>query len=107
MVILTPNALETIRQMEAQAEEIINDATKKVESIKKKVNEEGESTKKQLIDDAHKKTLEYKKKKDREIEKESQEILANAKMEVNALKNKSSSRIPSAIDAMISLVIGE
>jgi vacuolar-type H+-ATPase subunit H len=107
MVILTTNALETIRQIEAQAEEIINDATKKVESIKKKVNEEGESVRRQLIDDAHKKTLEYKKKKDREIEKESQDVLSNAKSEVNALKNKAFSRIPSAIDAMISLVIGE
>lgn len=74
MVIPTPNALEAIRKIEAQAEEILNDATKKAESTKKKVLEEGESAKKQLIDDASKKTSEYKKKKDKEIEKESQDI---------------------------------
>jgi vacuolar-type H+-ATPase subunit H len=107
MVIPTTNALESIREIEAQAENTINDATKKVELIKKKVNEEGESIKKQLIDDAHKKALEHKKRKDREIEKEGQDILSNAKSEVNALKDKASSRIPSAIDAMIALVMGE
>lgn len=107
MVIPTTNALEAIRKIEAQAEEIINDATKKAESIKKKVLEEGESTKKQLIDDARKKTLEYKKKKDKEIEKESQDILSNTKSEVNTLKNKASTRIPSAIHAMIGMVIDE
>jgi vacuolar-type H+-ATPase subunit H len=107
MVMLTTNALEAIRKIEAQAEEIINDATKKAESTKKKVLEEGELAKKQLIDDAHKKALEYKKKKEKETEKDGQDILNKTKNEVDALKSKASSRIPGAVDAMIGMVTGE
>jgi vacuolar-type H+-ATPase subunit H len=107
MVMLTTNALEAIRKIEAQAEEIINDATKKAGSTKKKVLEEAELAKKQLIDDAHKKASEYRKKKEKETEKDGQDTLDSTKNEVSALKSKASSRIPGAVDAMIEMVTGE
>jgi vacuolar-type H+-ATPase subunit H len=106
-VIAMTNALEAIRKIEIEAEDIIKDANKKAELTKKKTLEEGDKVKKQLIDDAQKKAADYRKKKDKETEKESNEILNNAKQEIDELKGKSSSQIPLAVDAMVSIAIGE
>jgi vacuolar-type H+-ATPase subunit H len=107
MVMPTTNALEAIRKIESQAEEIVGDASKKAESIKKKAVDEGEKTKKQLIDDANKKISDYRKRKEKETEKESNDIMVKGKQEANELKSRTASRITDAVDVVVKIAVGE
>jgi vacuolar-type H+-ATPase subunit H len=106
-VATTPNALESIRRIESQAEGIIRDATRKAEVIKKKSLEEGEAAKKKLVDDAYKKLSEYKRKKEEESKKESADVLNKGKKESGELKETTSSRLPSAVDIITKIIIGD